>query len=178
MLLWTALFVATLAGMEAFAHGVHKHLMHGPLWILHKSHHERGRGRFELNDVFALTFCLPSIALLYLGLHGHGAWMVPIGVGMAAYGALNVLLHDVVVHRRIQHGWIPRRGYLGRLVRAHHVHHGVRTRDGAESFGFFYAPDYRRRRPRHASGPAAAAGAVPSSAVVPSAPRPGEEIQR
>jgi beta-carotene 3-hydroxylase len=151
MLLWIALFVCTLVGMEAFAHGVHKHVMHGPLWVLHKSHHERGRGRFERNDVFALIFTLPSIVLIYFGLRGYPL-LVPIGIGMAAYGLLNVGFHDVLVHRRVRHGWIPRSGYLGRIVQAHHIHHGTRTRDGAESFGFFYAPDYAKRRPRR--GPA------------------------
>jgi beta-carotene 3-hydroxylase len=151
MLLWTALFVATLAGMEAFAHGVHKHVMHGPLWVLHQSHHERGNGRsgpgrWELNDVFALVFALPSVVLIYFGLRGYAILMPP-GIAMAAYGLLNVGFHDLLVHRRIRHSWIPRGGYLGRIVQAHHIHHGTRTREGAESFGFFYAPDYGKRGP-------------------------------
>ncbi|MBE7608154.1 beta-carotene hydroxylase, partial [Salmonella enterica subsp. enterica serovar 4:-:1,2] len=32
------LFVATVAGMEGFAYGAHRWLMHGPGWFLHKSH--------------------------------------------------------------------------------------------------------------------------------------------
>ena len=39
-MLWIAVFVVTLVAMEGFAHLMHKYVMHGPLWILHKSHHE------------------------------------------------------------------------------------------------------------------------------------------
>jgi beta-carotene 3-hydroxylase len=54
----------------------------------------------------------------------------------------------------------PAGRYLRRIVQAHHLHHAVRTREGALSFGFLHAPDpralrreLRRRRAaeRHAS---------------------------
>ena len=54
MLLFIAILVATVAVMELVAYLMHKHLMHGPLWFLHESHHRRERGRFELNDLFGI----------------------------------------------------------------------------------------------------------------------------
>jgi beta-carotene 3-hydroxylase len=30
--------------------------------------------------------------------------------------------------------------YLQRIIKAHHIHHATRTKDGAVSFGFVYAP--------------------------------------
>lgn len=144
MLTSAALFLVGLVGMEAVAYLTHKHLMHGPLWVLHESHHRPGHGTFELNDLFGVLFAVPAIALIYFGTHGFPS-LLPLGLGITAYGAVYVGFHDILVHRRIHHHWIPRRGYLRRLVRAHLIHHRTRTRDGARSFGFLYAPDYGPR---------------------------------
>ena len=50
MLQFIAILVATVAAMEVVAYLMHRYLMHGPLWILHESHHRRERGRFEPSD--------------------------------------------------------------------------------------------------------------------------------
>lgn len=144
MLIWLGVFLLTFAGMEVFANVMHRFIMHGPLWILHKSHHEPSHSRFELNDLFGVVFAVPSVLLIFFGVRGQPL-LVAAGVGMAAYGLVYWGFHDVLVHRRIPHGWLPRGGYLRRIVQAHHVHHAVRTREGAESFGFLYSPDYSRR---------------------------------
>ncbi|HLL58775.1 MAG TPA: beta-carotene hydroxylase, partial [Allosphingosinicella sp.] len=65
-------------------------------------------------------------------------------VGMAVYGLLYLLVHDALVHRRFPFPNLARRGYLKRLVQAHRLHHAVRDRTGAVSFGFLYAPPVRR----------------------------------
>jgi beta-carotene 3-hydroxylase len=144
MLLWTALFLASVLGTEALAQLIHKYVMHGPLWVLHRTHHVPRRGLLEWNDLFQIAFTTPSLVLLYLGALGGQPLLLPIGLGMAVYGVANWTFHDVLVHRRIRHSWVPRRGYLRRIVHAHHVHHRTHTRRGAESFGFFWARDYGR----------------------------------
>ena len=55
-----ALFVATVAGMEVFAYVAHRWVMHGPGWFLHRSHHRPRTGAWELNDLYAAIFALPS----------------------------------------------------------------------------------------------------------------------
>jgi beta-carotene 3-hydroxylase len=149
MLLWATVFLASLIGTEGLAHVMHRHVMHGPGWLLHRSHHRPRHGRLEWNDVFHLIFAVPSIGLIYVG-WWFEPWLLPIGTGMAVYGVANWAFHDVLVHRRLPHFWLPRGGYLRRLVQAHHIHHATRERLGAESFGFFYAPDYSKR-PRRRS---------------------------
>jgi beta-carotene 3-hydroxylase len=141
---WLALFAASFAAMEGVAAVTHRRVMHGWLWRWHRSHHEPRRGWFELNDLFAIAFALPAIGLVRLGLT-TSPWLLPVGCGMAAYGAVYVVFHDGMVHGRFP---VPRVGgrYLRRLVQAHHLHHAVRTRDGALSFGFLLAPDPRRLR--------------------------------
>jgi beta-carotene 3-hydroxylase len=133
------LFVLTFLGMEGLAWWMHRYLMHGPLWVLHESHHRPRQSRFERNDLFGVLFAVPSIVLIYLGTHGH-ALLLPVGVGMTAYGLAYFVFHDVVVHRRVRHSFVPKEGYLRRIVRAHLIHHRTLTRDGAVSFGFLYAP--------------------------------------
>ena len=150
MLLGTALFLATFAGMEAAAYLMHRYLMHGPLWLLHESHHRpRQNAWFELNDLFGIFFAIPSILLIYAGTHGH-PMALAVGLGMTAYGLAYFTFHDVIVHRRVRHSWAPKGVYMRRIVRAHLVHHKTLTKEGAVSFGFLYAPDLRSHAPRSA----------------------------
>jgi beta-carotene 3-hydroxylase len=135
------LFLATVLGMEAVAYGAHRWVMHGPGWFLHESHHRPRAGRFELNDLYAVIFATPSILLILGGVDlGWGEWAIWIGAGIAAYGAIYFGFHDVIVHRRIAHRYVPRSAYMKRIVQAHRLHHAVETKAGTVSFGFLWAP--------------------------------------
>ena len=131
-----------LAGGFALMEGVavvsHKYVMHGILWCWHESHHLPRKGIFEKNDLFAVIFALPSIALIYLGTSGYPR-LLWVGIGIALYGLAYFVFHDVIVHRRIRTRYRPKSGYMRRIVQAHWIHHGVRTKDGAVSFGFLYS---------------------------------------
>jgi beta-carotene 3-hydroxylase len=143
MLIYGLVFVATLAAMEVVAIVMHKYLMHGPLWFLHESHHRRDKSRFELNDLFGVFFAVPSILLIYLGTHGSPV-LLAAGLGMTAYGLIYFGFHDVIVHRRLPHGFRAKNAYLQRIIKAHHIHHATREKHGAVSFGFIYAPPLDR----------------------------------
>ncbi|MGZ8282038.1 MAG: sterol desaturase family protein, partial [Allosphingosinicella sp.] len=54
------LFLATVIAMEGVAYVAHRWVMHGPGWFLHASHHRPRPGRFELNDLYAAIFAVPS----------------------------------------------------------------------------------------------------------------------
>ena len=136
------LFFATVAVMEGVAYVAHRWVMHGKLgWWLHASHHRERPGWFELNDLYAVIFAVPSILLLAGGVRwGWGHWATWIGAGIAAYGAIYFGFHDVIVHRRLAHRIVPRSPYFKRIVQAHRIHHAVETREGTVSYGFIYAP--------------------------------------
>jgi len=135
------LFVATIVLMEGFAYVAHRWVMHGPGWFLHASHHRPRLGRFEANDLYALIFALPSILLLYGGVNlGWGGWAIGMGAGIAGYGAIYFGFHDVIVHRRLAHRYVPRSDYMKRIVQAHRLHHAVESKHGTVSFGFLVAP--------------------------------------
>ncbi len=138
-----ALFVGTIAFMEGFAYVAHRWVMHGFLWSLHKSHHEPRTGAFEKNDWFAVIFATPAITLIALGVYGGMPALVWIGAGITAYGAIYAGFHDVLVHRRVKHGWNPQGRYLKRIVQAHRLHHVVESKHGTVSFGFLWAPPVR-----------------------------------
>lgn len=141
MPLWLGLLVAlaTLILMEGVAYAAHRWLMHGAGWPLHRSHHSPPTGRLEANDWYAAIFALPSIALFLLaGRWGEMLWWI--GAGIAAYGLVYAGFHDIIVHRRLPHRYLPRSRYMKRIVQAHRLHHAVRTREGAVSFGFLWAP--------------------------------------
>lgn len=137
-----AIAVATVAAMEAVAYLVHRYVMHGFGWGWHRSHHEPRDGIFERNDLYAVVFAVLSMILFALGEAWPPLWWV--GVGMAGYGIIYAIFHDGLVHRRIPLLPVPRSGYLKHLVQAHRLHHAVRERDGAVSFGFLYAPPLPR----------------------------------
>lgn len=139
------LFLATIAAMEGVAYVAHRWVMHGPGWFLHQSHHRERTGPFEWNDLYAVIFAIPSFVLLLGGVQlGWWPGFTWIGAGIAAYGAIYFGFHDVIVHRRIGHRYVPRSSYMKRIVQAHRLHHAVETKHGTVSFGFLWAPPAQR----------------------------------
>ena len=131
--------LAAFLAMEWVAWFSHKYVMHGFMWCWHESHHKPRQGVFEKNDLFAVMFALPSIACIYWGNRGVPA-LLYIGIGIALYGLMYFIFHDVIVHRRIRTGYVPRSSYMRRIVEAHWVHHSTQGKDDAVSFGFLYSP--------------------------------------
>jgi len=141
---WTTglpLFLVTVLAMEGFAYVAHRWMMHGFGWFLHESHHRPRTGKWELNDLYAAIFAVPSFTLI-LGGAQLGWWpgCTWIGAGIAAYGAIYFGFHDVIVHRRVATRYLPRSAYMKRIIQAHRLHHVVETRRGNVSFGFLWAP--------------------------------------
>ncbi|WP_296680800.1 sterol desaturase family protein [Novosphingobium sp.] len=135
------IFLATIAFMEVFAYVMHRWVMHGVGWFLHASHHRARTGPFEWNDLYAVIFAGPSIALLWMGVRGGwGDWAAAVGAGIAGYGAIYFGFHDWIVHQRLPHRIVPRSAYFKRIVQAHRLHHVVESKHGTVSFGFLWAP--------------------------------------
>jgi beta-carotene 3-hydroxylase len=135
------IFLATVAAMEGFAYVMHRWVMHGPGWVLHASHHQPRAGNWEFNDLYFVIFATPAILLLLGGVQlGWGSWATAVGAGITAYGAIYLGFHDIIVHRRIGHRYVPRSRYMRRIVQAHRLHHTVETKAGTVSFGFLVAP--------------------------------------
>ena len=153
------LFLFSLVGMEGVAWATHRFLMHGSMWNLHRSHHEPRMGWFELNDLFAAFFALPSMALIFWGgpLAGLARWppALWLGLGMTGYGIVYALFHDGLVHGRFRSP-LPLR-LMKRLVQAHRLHHAVHTRTGGVSYGFLWAPPVRILKARLQANQAAEA---------------------
>jgi beta-carotene 3-hydroxylase len=123
-------------GLELVSAAIHRWLMHGPLWFIHRSHHRPGPGFFQRNDVFTLIFGGAGVYLLYSGIadFSFSFW---VGVGISLYGLAYFLLHDMLVHRRIGHSTVIRSTYLKALVRAHRAHHRWVDKHPGESYGLF-----------------------------------------
>jgi beta-carotene 3-hydroxylase len=136
--------VAAFLLMEAVAWLAHRYVMHGWGWGWHRSHHEPHSGGLEANDAFSAIGAAASILMFWWGSQQGLAWLTAIAAGVTAYGAVYWLVHDGLVHQRWPWRWVPRGGYLRRLVQAHRLHHAVRSREGAVSFGFLLVPDPRR----------------------------------
>lgn len=132
-------FFGAFSLMEVVAILAHKYVMHGFLWVLHEPHHRPRERLFDLNDLFAPIFAVPSIILIYYGANGL-PWALWTGLGIATYGVVVYFgFHDVVVHGRIPHNWRPRSRYLRHIMQAHKLHHALEEKEGAVSFGFAYA---------------------------------------
>jgi beta-carotene 3-hydroxylase len=136
-----SLVVGTFFFMEFVAWFSHKYIMHGFLWRWHRSHHTVHHHTLERNDLFAVVFSIPSIALIALGYGVESLSLLKyVGFGIFAYGAFYFIFHDVIVHRRIKIKFSARSKYMKRIMHAHYVHHKKHTKEGGEAFGFLYAP--------------------------------------
>lgn len=133
------LFIFTVLFMEGWAWLSHKFLLHGPLWFMHRTHHEPQETWWEWNDLVAVVYGVGSTALIVVGMREF-TWHLYIGAGIAAYGALYFLFHDVIIHRRIKIKYNFGSSYINRLIRAHKMHHKHMQQHDSEAFGFLYAP--------------------------------------
>jgi beta-carotene 3-hydroxylase len=117
------LALGALVVMEPLTTLAHRVVFHGFGMGWHRSHHEPPRSALEANDLFPLVFASVTIAVLAVGAYvGGGDVLTPIGIGVTAYGLGYLLVHDVVIHRRI--AWLPvRAGFLDHWRVAHNVHH-------------------------------------------------------
>ena len=132
-----ALTLGMVVFMECFAWATHKYVMHGWGWGWHRSHHRPRSGPVEKNDLYALCFAVAVVGMFVAGMWLETLWWAALGITL--YGAIYVFVHDMLVHQRFGLRWIPRQGYLKRLQQAHRLHHAVKQRKGAVSFGFLLA---------------------------------------
>lgn len=125
--------------MEFSGWAIHKYLMHGPLWSIHKTHHQPSKSWFELNDLFSLLFGSIAVILIILGIEAfdYRFW---IGMGISLYGMLYFFLHDVLIHRRVKLFHRPGNFFLRGIFKAHQAHHKTNKKDDAVSFGLFVVP--------------------------------------
>ena len=132
--------IGTFLFWEFVAWFTHKYVMHGFLWIWHKSHHTVHNHVLEKNDWFAVVFSLPSIGLFYyFSLVDYSPYGLSVGLGILCYGIFYIVFHDIVVHQRIKCRPERRSKYLHRMIHAHYVHHSKHTKEGCEAFGFLIA---------------------------------------
>ena len=139
--MYAVLFILIgFAIMEFSGWFIHKYIMHGPLWNIHKTHHEPSKSFFELNDLFSLLFGSIAIVLIIIGVDrlDYRFW---IGVGISLYGMLYFIIHDVLVHRRVKWFERPKNSFLLGIFRAHQAHHATNKKNDAVSFGLFIVPN-------------------------------------
>jgi beta-carotene 3-hydroxylase len=117
--------------MEPLTYAAHRWVMHGAGWVLHRSHHRvAADGVLEANDWFPVIFAAVTIMAMAAGTISPTVHvLVPIGVGVTAYGAAYAFVHDVYIHGRFAR--IPTVRPLERFRAAHALHH----RFGGEPYG-------------------------------------------
>jgi beta-carotene 3-hydroxylase len=151
IILHITIIVGTFLFMEAVAWFTHKYIMHGVLWSWHRSHHKAHGHFLERNDLFAVVFSIPSVLLIVAGYEVPALSLLKyFGFGVMGYGIFYSIFHDVIVHRRIKIKYKAKSAYMKRIMNAHYIHHKTHTKEGAEAFGFLYAPkkyDPSRRSP-------------------------------
>jgi beta-carotene 3-hydroxylase len=130
----TGITLLTIAGMEALSWGIHKYLFHGPLWFIHKTHHQRNKESWlEWNDLFSMSFAALSMWLMWIG-HEKFDYRFWIGIGISIYGIIYFIFHDWYIHSRMRPFRTYNR-YLLNIRRAHKIHHKSTERLPAEEFG-------------------------------------------
>lgn len=126
--------------MEGAAWSAHKYLMHGFLWKVHEDHHQPTGHVFQKNDLFFLIFAIPSWLCIMLGMMYEINFSVGFGFGIAAYGLVYFLVHDVLIHRRFKWFDKTQNSYFRAIRKAHKVHHKNQYKEKGECFGMLLVP--------------------------------------
>ncbi|MCU1362134.1 MAG: crtZ, partial [Ilumatobacteraceae bacterium] len=145
-----ALAVGSFVMMEPLTALTHRYVMHGAGRVLHRSHHTGTRSKhgFEANDAFPVMFSGVVLIGLAIGFNVPGwSFLVPVGVGITAYGVAYATVHDVYIHRRVAVFGDRHVPVLERLAAAHRVHHD----DNGAPYGMLLPVVGRRSgsRPSH-----------------------------
>ena len=139
------LWILTLFGAFFFTEFTawfnHKYIMHGPLWFLHKDHHNKDhKSWFERNDSFFIIYALLSFMFAYLWGEKGFYLGLPIAIGIGLYGLAYFIVHDVFIHQRFKLFRNINNKYAKGLRRAHKIHHKNINKEGGECFGMLYIP--------------------------------------
>ncbi|NGM66885.1 sterol desaturase family protein [Sphingobacterium sp. SGR-19] len=135
------IILLTFISMEGATWIIHKYVMHGFLWFLHKDHHDHSNeGIFEKNDYFFVIFAVPTIALMYFGSLKEFNYLFFIGLGIMLYGMAYFFVHDIFIHQRLRYFTNSKNPYFLALRRAHKQHHKHTGKEDGECFGFLYVP--------------------------------------
>jgi beta-carotene 3-hydroxylase len=123
--------------MEGLSWAIHKYLLHGVLWHIHRTHHRKNNTWLEWNDLVSLTFAAGAVVLIVPGVNDldYRFWM---GMGISLYGMLYFILHDVLIHRRLRWFEQSRNRYLKAITQAHRMHHRHSHRLPSESYGLLW----------------------------------------
>lgn len=126
--------------MELVAWSIHKYLMHGLLWGVHRDHHQPTASFFEKNDLFFLFFAIPSWLCIMLGFIYQNNISIGVGFGVLLYGIAYFLVHDVLIHRRFNWFDNTNNSYFKAIRKAHKIHHKKRFKEDGECFGMLIVP--------------------------------------
>lgn len=135
------LVIGSFAAMELVSYAGHRWVMHGFGMGWHRSHHLPPQGAFERNDLFPLTFSVIGFGLFAAASAGVAPWLWWVAIGVTAYGACYLFVHEVYIHHRLRIA-TPDLRYLRWLRESHADHH----RSSGEPYGMLL-PLVRDTRP-------------------------------
>ncbi|MFK8036757.1 MAG: sterol desaturase family protein [Crocinitomicaceae bacterium] len=140
-LLWiVTILVMTFFIMEFVAFFMHKYVMHTFLWVWHKDHHQPTDHHLQKNDLFFLIFAVPSWLGIMLGLMYQYTLLLVIGSGIAIYGFVYILIHEIFIHQRIRIFTRTNIKYFKAIRKAHKVHHKNQEKENGTCFGMLIVP--------------------------------------
>jgi beta-carotene 3-hydroxylase len=125
----TLIAIGAFLIMEPITAATHRFVMHGGGWFLHRSHHQTANRKSasrksEANDAFPVIFAAIVCGGLWLGFNQPGwSLLVPIGIGVTAYGAAYATVHDVYIHGRLRLFGGHKVKVLDYLADCHRIHH-------------------------------------------------------
>ena len=133
--------ITTFFVMEGITWLVHKYVMHGFLWSLHRDHHDHSNeGKMERNDYFFVIFAVPTIAMMYYGTINNFNVLFYIAIGITLYGMAYFFVHDIFIHQRFKILKNTKNPYLLAIRRGHKQHHKHTGKEHGECFGFLWVP--------------------------------------
>ncbi len=119
----TLFILFAFIAMEGIAWLLHKFVMHGFLWKIHSDHHITHNKKFERNDFFAVIFGFPSWLFMMFGIMDGCDFRLYLGIGITLYGICYLLIHDGLIHKRINVFNNTKNIWLLALRKGHLAHH-------------------------------------------------------
>jgi beta-carotene 3-hydroxylase len=94
------------------------------------------------NDLFFLVYAIPAIILMIIGFSFQFLTLVYISVGITLYGFTYFIIHDIIIHNRLQFPLLSKKPnlYIRAIIKAHTAHHWPKNKNDFHNYGLLIFP--------------------------------------
>ncbi|MCS6935888.1 MAG: hypothetical protein NZM35_12185 [Chitinophagales bacterium] len=116
---------------------IHKYLLHGVLWPIHRAYHKRYGNGLKFLPAATWIYIMLATALIVSGAWLQTGWLNYAGIGIALYAAISLLV-DAAIKFKINIPYFANNLYIRALRKARQLHERIGRKDAPVHYGLLW----------------------------------------